>query len=152
MSTFRYNPLSPRSWKWRSGTGPVVATSNSKPVAPEKATQTTSSVPEEQYLIPMQSTFIGDNIQASETLALALPTLGLIPCVIYAAVVYRNPELTFTECSHSRVPPAFLPITFLGETQILEPFSTSTNICYWCAGASIYLYHTLNHAFLYPQM
>lgn len=125
----------------------------SKPVTPREADPLPPpDEPEAQFLIPLQSAYVGDNIQASETLALALPTLGLIPCVIYAAIVYRNPTLTFTECSRNLDPPAFLPIAFLGGTQIYEPFSTTTNVCYWLAGLSIYLYQIFNYAFLFPQM
>lgn len=131
-------------WPAKQDGRPAQATGD----APESST----SDGEAQPLIPLQSSLIGDNIQASETLALTLPTLGYLASAIYATVVYSDPALAYTECSASGGPPAFLPIARLGSAQVYEPFSTATNVCYWLAGVGIYLYNYPNMAFLYPQM
>jgi hypothetical protein len=94
---------------------------------------------------------LGDNIMASETIAIASPTIALIPCVIHAIYVYLQKDLTFTHCDiHG--PPSYLPIVQIGGFNIYAPFSTTTNICYVMAGIVIYMYSIPNRAFMHNLM
>lgn len=94
---------------------------------------------------------IGDNILAAETIAIAMPTLALIPCSIYSSYIYSQPNITYTGCVRNGVP-AYLPETSIGDIRIYEPFSTSTNLAYIMAGLAIYLYSVPNGAFVHMQM
>lgn len=105
-------------------------------------------------------------VGAPETFAFTLPTLALVPAVLFAAHVYSAPNLEYTHCPSREVPaaalnastpgeapPAFNPVThaYIGSTQIVEPFRTATNLCYWVAGVGVLMHAVVNGAVLHPQ-
>lgn len=94
---------------------------------------------------------IKDNILASETIAIVLPTIALIPCTIYSSIVRHSPTYIYTKCVKNGVLP-YLPEIKIGSYTIYEPFSTTTNLAYIMSGVGIYLYYIPNRAFVHMQM
>lgn len=94
---------------------------------------------------------IKDNILASETIAIVLPTLALVPCTIYSSIVRQDPSYIYTKCVRNGVLP-YLPEIKIGTFTIYEPFSTTTNLAYIMSGVGIYLYYIPNRAFVHMQM
>ena len=94
---------------------------------------------------------IKDNILASETIAIVLPTIALVPCTIYSSIIRNNPSYIYTTCVKNGVLP-YLPEIKIGSYTIYEPFSTTTNLAYIMSGIGIYLYYIPNRAFVHMQM
>lgn len=95
---------------------------------------------------------IKDNILASETIAIVLPTIALIPCTIYAAYIRSDPTIVYTRCVRNGVLPYLHEIKIGDSFIIYEPFSTTTNLAYIMSGIGIYLYYIPNRAFVHMQM
>ena len=94
---------------------------------------------------------IKDNILASETIAIVLPTIALIPCTIYSSIIRADPTIIYTTCVRNGILP-YLPKIEIGDFYIYEPFSTTTNLAYIMSGIGIYLYYIPNRAFVHMQM
>jgi hypothetical protein len=94
---------------------------------------------------------IKDNVLASETIAIILPTMAIIPCTIFSLVVRNDPTIVYTKCVKNGVLP-YLPELKIGTFNVYEPFSTTSNLAYIASGIGIFLYYLPNKAFLHMQM
>jgi hypothetical protein len=94
---------------------------------------------------------IKDNVLASETISIILPTMAIIPCTIFSIAVRSDPTILYTTCVKNGVLP-YLPQLKIGAINVYEPFSTTSNLAYIASGIGIFLYYLPNKAFLHMQM